>query len=331
MENLLNARLHSLRFCGIYLRKGKLKVNMGKSGLLFTLVVILSATISPFLFERSFAQENPVIPPRHQWKQLPDPDILTCKEGLILLQKINGSPACVSSYSYLKLIDRGYGKFDSSQLMQRQEMMDHLMEEMVSDSQLMHHWHTMMKNDPDIMQKTLPRLVLQLEESPEMLKNIMGPITTNSELRDKMIGHMKNHNQMITSFQQHTGWMSSVHRPMMGSGIGQGMNSGMHENTECSWCPEVKPHKLHSHQGFQQPKIMEDMLHHFWVNERMRAQIHAYMLENPDHMGLMADQMMGPLLGIMMDDPEIRQQMIDLMLENQDFMNSVRHENKFSD
>lgn len=303
---------------------------MGKLNFLFVLAVILSAAISPFLFERSFAQENPITPPRHQWKQLPDPDTLTCKDGLILLQKISGSPACVSPYSYLKLIDIGYGKFDSSQLMQRPEMMNHLMGGMVFDSQLMHHWHTMMMNDPDIIQNTMPRLVLQLEENPEILKNIMGPMTTDSELREKMIGIMKNHDQMMTSFQQHSGWMNSVHRPMMGSSMGQEMNSGMHGNAECSWCPEVKPHKLHTHHGFHHPKIMEDMLHHFWVNERMRAQMHAYMLENPDHMGLMADQMMGPLLEIMMDDPEIRQQMIDLMLENQDFMSSVRHENKLS-
>jgi len=36
------------------------------------------------------------------------------------------------------------------------------------------------------------------------------------------------------------------------------------------------------------------------------------------------------LLEIMMDDPEIRQQMIDKLLENQNFMNSIRHENEFS-
>ena len=40
-------------------------------------------------------------------------------------------------HSYLKLIDRGYGKFDSSQLMKRPEMMTHLMSGMVVEPQLM--------------------------------------------------------------------------------------------------------------------------------------------------------------------------------------------------
>jgi hypothetical protein len=58
--------------------------------------------------------------------------------------------------------------------------------------------------------------------------------------------------------------------------------------------------------------------------------MHNFMLENHHHMGLMSDQMMGPMLGYIMDDPELRQQMIEMMLEHPEFMNSIRHEDKFS-
>jgi hypothetical protein len=75
---------------------------------------------------------------------------------------------------------------------------------------------------------------------------------------------------------------------------------------------------------------MEDLMHHIWINEKMRTQMYNLMFKSPNHMNLMADQMMSPLLGLMMDNPEIRNQMIEIMLENQDFMNSIRHENKFS-
>jgi hypothetical protein len=70
---------------------------MNKKNLSFAFTFILGISFSPFLFENSFSQENLITSPRHQWKQIPDPDILTCNEGLILLQKTNGSPACVSS------------------------------------------------------------------------------------------------------------------------------------------------------------------------------------------------------------------------------------------
>ncbi len=297
-------------------------VYMNKINFLFLFTMIISISIFPILFENSYA-ENPVIPPRHQWKQMPDPDTLTCKEGLILLQKTSGSPACTSPTAYLKLIDRGYGKFDSSQLMKRPIMMDNLMNSMINEPQLMHHWHKMMMNDANTMQQSMSNMVIQLKENPELMANILGPMTTNPDLREQMIEHMKNHNHMMKSFQDHSGWMSSVHQPMMGSNMGKGMDNEMHRQSTCTWCPEMTQQPQSTHLGFHQPKIMEDMMHHLWINENMRAQMHNFMLENHHHMGLMSDQMMGPTLGYMMDDPELRQQMITMMLEHQEFMDSI--------
>ncbi|MDH3676863.1 MAG: hypothetical protein OEQ12_00990 [Nitrosopumilus sp.] len=293
----------------------------------FLLFLILSA--APFLFEKSFAQENQIISPKHQWKLFVDLDGLKCKEGLILLQKSNGFPACVTPSTFLKLIDRGYGKFDSSQLMNRPDMMTNLMSGMIDSSQLMHHWHTMILNDPKIMQQTMSNFVLQLKENSEFMTNIMSPMITIPELREQMIEHMKNHNQMMISFQDHPGWMDSVHQPIMGSNMGQGMTSGWYEKGECSWCPEIKQNSLYHHSGFHQPKIMEDMMHHIWINEKMRNQMHELMLGNIGHMGFMINEIMEPLIELMMNDPELRDQMIEMMLEHQGFMDSIRHENKF--
>lgn len=302
---------------------------MNKSSFVLFFCIILGFLISPILFDQSFAQENQIISPLHQWKQLADPESLTCKEGFIFLQKNNGNPACVSPPTYLKLIDRGYGKFESSQLMNRPEMMNHLIDEMVNDSQLMHHWHIMMLNDPKILQETMDDTVLQLEENQEYITNLLEPILTNSELREQMIEQMKNHTQMMISLQGHSGWMDSVHQPMMKSTMSHEMNSEMHEENGCPMCSETSQHVVHTDMRFHQPKIMENLMHHIWINENMRTQMHNLMIKNPNHMSLMAKQMMSPLLGMMMDSTEIRNKMIEVMLENPDFMDSIRHENKF--
>lgn len=296
----------------------------------FVFTIVLSVLISPFLFEDSHAKESLTIPPRYQWKQLADPDILTCKEGLILLQKTIGVPACVSPPSYLKLVDRGYGKFDSVQLMKRPGMMTYLLSEMIVEPQLMFYWHTMMLNNPKIMQQTMSNMIFQLKENQEYMVNLIGPMTINSELREQMIKQMKNHNQMMVSFQEHSGWMDYVHRSMLDSNMELEIGAGMNATTECSWCQEIKQYDLQTHQGFHRPNVMEDIMSQIWFNDKMRFSMNNSMLENPYHMSLMTGQMMKPLLGLMMNDPELRQLTIDTMLENQKFMNSIRHENNFS-
>ena len=148
-----------------------------------------------------------------------------------------------------------------------------------------------------------------------------------------MIEEMKYHSEMMNALQGHPRWMDSVHddmRPGMGSGMhmGSGQGQGMHMGN-CPWCPEYEMHHMHDHsQEFSHSSRMMDMMHHMWINEEMTMDMHEFMLKNPTHMAQMSKQMMGPMLGFMMDDPELRQQMIDMMLENQEFMNSIRHENQ---
>ncbi len=42
---------------------------------------------------------------------------------------------------------------------------------------------------------------------------------------------------------------------------------------------------------------------------------------------MMSNQMMESMLNAVMDDVDLREQMIDLMLQHPDFMNSIRHDN----
>lgn len=288
--------------------------------MIFVLILFLITPI--MLYENSFSQ-IPEPSPRQQWNHLPDPNNLTCKSGLILIQKNNGFPSCVSPSTYMKLVDRGYGKFDSSQLMKRSEMMLSLMHEIIKDTRLSTHWHTMMQNDPKILNQTMSGMVLNLKENSLPLDHVIGPMMVNPQMQKEMIAQMKKNDQMMMSLQENPKWMNSVHDSTT--------NHEIDEQNECPWCMEMEVIQNSKNHAFHRPKVMEDMLHHIWINEKMRNQMQFFMLENPDHMKIMTNHLLEPILENIMSDPDLRQQMMLTMMNNQEFMNSIRHENQIID
>lgn len=271
----------------------------------------------------SFGQT--IIPPRHQWKAVTNIDQLTCNESLVLLQKSNGAPACVSPTSYFRLIDRGYGMFDSSMMNKRSAMTELLIKEMASNRNLMSHWHEMMMNNPKLLQDSMKEMVSQMKKTPNLLDHVMYPMIIDPKLQTKMIEMMKSHPYMEETMHQNEKWMSSVHMPMNKEMVGS-MEYDMNKTM-----PESMPHKMpmmsSDFRGFSNSTRMMDMIHHMWIDSSFMYEIHQTMLENPHHMEQMSNEMMGPMLGTMMDDPEIRQKMVEYLLEHEEFMNSIRHEN----
>ncbi len=296
-------------------------------------MMILSITVSSTYFEISFAQE---MSPHKQWKKFADLGMITCNPGHLLLQKNNGNPTCVMPSTYLKLVDRGYGHHNPKFLEKHPQMMNNLKDAIASNKNMMFHWHEMMQNDSTMVGNTMADWVSQMHENPDLLKNMLGPMTSDPELREKMIQIMKNHPHMETTMKQNSKWMDSVHGSMMGSGMGQGMH-----HSQCAWCPHYEEHSIsHSmnsdkidshHMGFSNSDRMMDMMHHMWINPEMVQDMHTMMLEDPSHMAMMSNQLMEPMLNAVMDDPILRDQMMELMLEHQDFMNSIRHENPDSE
>jgi hypothetical protein len=282
--------------------------------------VVLTIVVSPTLLENSFAQQ---MTPHQQWKKFADVDLLTCKSGYLLLQKSNGNPACVMPFTYLKLVDRGYGNHNQSMMDKNPEMMNHLMNSMASNEKVMSHWHEMMQNDSYNMNQTMNSWISQMKEDPNLLKNMLAPMTSDSILREKMIHTMQNHPQMETHLKSHSTWMDSIHQPMMGSGMGQGMHQ-----SGCTWCPHYEHNSMNSHGMMMSgSNKMMDMIHQMWINSEMTTDMHTMMLEDPSHMAMMSDQMMEPMLNAVMDDEDLREQMIELMLQHKDFMNTIRHDN----
>lgn len=292
----------------------------------------------PFLlFENSFAQQE--LTPHQQWKKFADPDILTCKPGFVLLQKYDGVPACVAPNTYLKLVDREFGFHNQSMLDKRPEMMHHLMQSMVSNDVLMHHWHQMMEKNPNLVIQTMDALTLQVKNNPELLKNLLGPMMSDTQLREKMIQTMKNHGQMENHLKMNPQWMISVHQSVSHSVMKNEpdahlmkcptCNVNLDENNQnyCSWCPTYQNSDNMSSTTISNSSKTMDLIHHVWVNSKMSYDMHMIMLEDPSHMYMMSKQMMGPMLNSVMDDEELRQEMTELMLEHQKFMNTIRHEN----
>ena len=313
---------------------------------MFVLPIILSLLIIPSLLESSFAQQQEKkLSPYHQWKKFADPDTITCKQGNLLLQKNSGTPVCVMPSTYLNLVDRGYGKYDSSIMSKRPDMMNHLMQHMVSDEKLVFHWHEMLQRNPSMMKQTMDDWVSQMNNNPELLKNMLGPMTSDAGLREKMIETMKNHPNMENFLKQSPKWMESVHLPitespdmMLGSG-NSGMDCPMCEKmtkkSSCSWCPEYQHHPGHGNDGTHSMKHtlsnrMMDVMHHMWINAGMSEDVHNLMVKDPSHMAQMSHQMMEPMLNAVMDDEILREQMMELMLEHHDFMNTIRHQNPSS-
>jgi hypothetical protein len=290
--------------------------------------MVLSIAISPIFSDNSFAQQN--LSPHKQWKEFADIDMMTCNPGKLLLQKSDGNPACVMPSTYLKLIDRGYGPYNQSIMNKHPEMMNHLMNSMVSNEKIMHHWHEMIQNDSYKMNQTMDNWVLKMKEDPKLLKNMLAPMTIDPLLPEKMIHTIHNHPQMETHLKLHSAWMDSVHQPMMGSGMGQEMHP-----LGCTWCPQYENNSMNSHGMMMSgsntmtmsgsDKIM-DMIHHMWINPDMIQDMNSLMLEDPSHMAMMSNQMMEPMLNEMMDDEDLREQMIELMLQHEDFMNTIRHD-----
>lgn len=261
------------------------------------------------------------MPPHQQWEKLADPDTLICKQGYLLLQKSNGNPSCVSPSTYLKLVQRGYGNYDASIMNKRPEMINALIQSMVSNQSIMYHWHQMMQKNPRIMTDAMSNWASQMKDNPALLKNMLGPMTSDPQLREKMVNIMKNHTHMENSLKMNSQWMDSVHHQVRNPETGQGTHLA------CSWCSDYQAHATQSNPVEYSSDGIMTMMHNMWMHSGMSQDMNTVMLQNPSHMAYMSEQMMEPMLNVIMDNEDLRQQMIDLMLEHQDFMNTIRHEN----
>lgn len=225
-------------------------------------------------------------------------------------------------------------------MMMNQPMtMNNVMNQMIQNPELMQQWHDTMIQNQQQMQEIREQWIASIKENPQLMANMMGPITMDPELRQQMIDQMTQHHEMMQSMRTEDKWMGMMRGPMMGQGMmGQGMHGSGMGMQNCSWCPVMNGTNQQMTMigwNMHNPQHMHNMMNQVWQDPQWRQQMHDMMIQNPGHMGPMMNQMMGPMtgpmMGPMMNDPQLRQQMLDMMAQNQDFMQNLRQNQQFLD
>ena len=204
--------------------------------ILFATIVLAVLVSIPLLSEPVFAQMHSHMSPHHQMKTINDPSQVTCREGMVLMMKNSGVPACVSHSTYWRLADRAWGTFDTELLTKNQQHMQGVMGSMMNHPQMSQHMHDWMSNNPQHMQNMMNYWMPQMMQNDQWMMNMMGPMMNDPELRQQMMSNMMNHQQMMQAMmdnQQWMGMMSGQH--MMSDGMYHGMM--MNGTMNCPWCP----------------------------------------------------------------------------------------------
>lgn len=292
------------------------------------------------LTSAAFSQTpNQPMPPRHQWENMHDVSQIVCKEGLVLLEKANGSPACVSPNAYLRLVDRGWGMWNSDLMSDRPNMMQGIMGQVIRDPNLSQQLHSTIQQNQNLWYDVSPQLKQKLQQNPQLLQNMMMPIMDDPKLRQQMIETMQQHQQMMQSVQNNNMMMGMIQGnvpvpsnqtkmggPMMGQqghmgGPMMGKNM-MHQNM----MGQMTSQGMMMHN----PQMMNSMMNQMMNNPQTKNMMQNMMMQNPYHMQAMIDQgMIGPMVGPMMNDPQLQQQMLDMMMQHQGMMMDLRQNQQF--
>jgi len=196
--------------------------------LVFVLPLVAVLALFPILSDSIFAQTQKYMPVGHQWNLHHDMNQLTCAKGTaILLTDNDGEPACVKPSTYLALVDRGWGKFDSNIMMKRPMMMQGLMGQMMNDPNLSQQMIDNMMNNQQMMQSMMGNNTMMgmmqgnsmmgkgmmgqgmmgqgmmkqgmMMRNPDAMNNMMNQMMNDSELRQQMFDMMAQHQEFMQS------------------------------------------------------------------------------------------------------------------------------------
>lgn len=216
-----------------------------------------------------------------------------------------------------------------SQMKKNPELLKNMLAPMTSDPQLREKMIQTMKNHPN--------METHLKMNSQWMDSIHQPMSESmshdSSMCNSKNDSMGNHTKSMSCGMDHdiSGMSHDKGMSHDDSEMGCPMCAKMQEKMRldnCPWCPNYTSHSMNSHtMTMTSSDKMMDMIHHVWINSKMTKDMHTMMLENPSHMAMMSHQMMEPMLNGIMDDADLRDQMIELILQHKDFMNSIRHTN----
>ncbi len=302
-------------------------------GIVFLVILLSSTTI---LTNDAFSQTpNQPLPPRQQWKNMDDVSQVTCREGLVLLEKTTGAPACVSPNAYLRLIDRGWGMWDPTIMSNRQNMMQGVMSQIIRDPNMSQQLHTMIQQKPNLWYDSPNQLRQQIQQYPDSFQNIMIPMMNDPQLRQQMIEMMQQNQQMMQSIQSNNIMMGMI-RGNIPLPLNQTTTMGGGEegqNTMGQGGMMMRGPMMGQGMMMHNPQVMQGLMNQMLNDPQMGAAMRGMMIQNPYHMESMMmpmnQGMVGHMFSPMMNDPELRQQMLDLMVQHRDMMMELRQNQQF--
>lgn len=309
-----------------------------------TLILISAAMLTG---NASFQTPDQSIPPRQQWRQANDISQISCATGLVLIQKVNGAPACVSPDAYLRLVDRGWGMWDPTIMSNRPNMMQGVIDQAIRDPVLSKHLHSMAQQEKTLWYDVSPQLKQQLQEDSQILQSTMMPIMNDPQLRQQMIEMMqqspqimqsiRNNNMMMQMIQgsiplpsNQTGMTGTTGDLVMSKGLKGSMMENQGKMRDQTMGQNMMGQMMEWGMMMHNPQMMQNMMVQMMNDPQMRAMMQSMMIQNPHHRQSMVNQgMAGPMVGSMINDPQLREQMLDMMMQHQDMMMSLRQNQQF--
>ena len=103
-----------------------------------------------FSFSNSFGE---TASPLAQTKQGVPANEVACKEGLVLMVRESGEPACLTAPSYLRSIDRGWGVGDLDLLQTNPEQLDSIIEAIMHNRELRQQVIDRISENPEVLEQ----------------------------------------------------------------------------------------------------------------------------------------------------------------------------------
>jgi hypothetical protein len=116
-------------------------------------ILILYAVVPFLIFGTTNSFGENTMSPLKQFEQGIHANEIACKEGLVLMIRESGTPACLTPPSYLRSIDRGWGVGDLDLLQEHPEQLDSVIESIMQNRQLRQQIIVKISENPEVLEK----------------------------------------------------------------------------------------------------------------------------------------------------------------------------------
>lgn len=120
---------------------------------LFSMNFLILFGLVPFLLYSFSISYGETLSPLEQTRQGVPANEVACKQGLVLMIRESGNPACLTAPSYLRSIDRGWGVGDIDLLQKHPEQVDAIVSAIMNNRQLREQVIEKISENPDLIEK----------------------------------------------------------------------------------------------------------------------------------------------------------------------------------